>query len=94
MMSSHDLPRTYAKKRIALILLGGVTGIFLGAAMIAGHLNIADGTVIFRTSARPKPSGSRVRYAAIAADTGLAVSPSADVTVDDARARSGRIPFR
>src|SRR4051812_38460671 len=36
MMSSHDVPRTYAKKRIALILLGGVIGVTVGLAGVYG----------------------------------------------------------
>jgi thiol-disulfide isomerase/thioredoxin len=36
MMSSHDVPRSYAKKRIALILLGGVVGVAVGLAGVYG----------------------------------------------------------
>ena len=36
MMSSHDVPRTDAKKRIALILLGGVVGVAIGLAGVYG----------------------------------------------------------
>src|SRR3954471_6640102 len=36
MMSSHDTPRTHAKKRIALILLGGVVGVAVGLAGVYG----------------------------------------------------------
>src|SRR3954447_12842710 len=36
MMSSHDTPRTHAKKRIALIVLGGVVGVALGLAGVYG----------------------------------------------------------
>ena len=36
MMSSHDIPRTDAKKRIALILLGGVVGVAVGLAGVYG----------------------------------------------------------
>ena len=36
MMSSHDVPRTDAKKRIALILLGGVVGVAVGLAGVYG----------------------------------------------------------
>jgi len=35
-MSSHDTPRTHAKKRIALILLGGVVGVAVGLAGVYG----------------------------------------------------------
>ena len=35
-MSSHDVPRTRAKKRIALMLLGGVTGVAVGLAGVYG----------------------------------------------------------
>ena len=38
MMSSHDVPRTYAKKRIALIVLGGVAGIAVG---LRGYTGLA-----------------------------------------------------
>ena len=40
MSSSHDIPRTDAKKRIALILLGGVVGCAVGLAGVygIGHL--------------------------------------------------------
>jgi hypothetical protein len=36
MMSSHDVPHTIAKKRIALILLGGVVGVAVGLAGVYG----------------------------------------------------------
>jgi len=36
MMSSHDVPRTHAKKRIALIVLGGVVGVAVGLAGVYG----------------------------------------------------------
>jgi len=36
MMSSHDVPRTDTKKRIALILLGGVVGVAVGLAGVYG----------------------------------------------------------
>ena len=36
MMSSHDTPRTHAKKRIALIVLGGVVGVAVGLAGVYG----------------------------------------------------------
>src|SRR6185369_8094252 len=36
MTSSHDTPRTHAKKRIALILLGGVVGVAVGLAGVYG----------------------------------------------------------
>ena len=36
MMSSHDVPPTDAKKRIALILLGGVVGVAVGLAGVYG----------------------------------------------------------
>ena len=35
-MSSHDIPRSYAKKRIALIVLGSVAGIAVGLAGVYG----------------------------------------------------------
>ena len=35
-MSSHDAPRTHAKKRIALIVLGGVVGVAVGLAGVYG----------------------------------------------------------
>jgi len=35
-MSSHDVPRTYAKKRIALILLGGMVGVAVGLLGVYG----------------------------------------------------------
>ena len=58
------------------------------------HDTIAAGMVIFKMSGRVKSLGSNVRYAAIAAETGLAVIPSAEVTVEDANGFSGRIPLR
>jgi thiol-disulfide isomerase/thioredoxin len=36
MMSTHDVPRTDAKKRIALIVLGGVVGVAVGLAGVYG----------------------------------------------------------
>ena len=36
MMSSNDAPRTHAKKRIALIVLGGVVGVAVGLAGVYG----------------------------------------------------------
>jgi thiol-disulfide isomerase/thioredoxin len=36
MMSSHDVPRTHAKKRIASIVLGGVVGVAVGLAGVYG----------------------------------------------------------
>src|SRR6476619_1321112 len=35
-MSSHDVPRTHAKKRIAFLVLGGVVGVAVGLAGVYG----------------------------------------------------------
>ena len=61
---------------------------------VAMQATIEAGMVIPRISDRVKSAGSRVRNAAMAAGTGLAVMPSPDVTAAAASGRSGRTPLR